>query len=208
MFHSNDLATPLFHISLLGHGIGPSIAIDPHHLDFGEVEAGCAQQPEIDIVNGGTVPWTIGGIEFASTTEELVLVDYPAPGLLLGPGGRMPLTGLKPDPGMVVLGCIVDIPAPRYEQACDMTGGIVLDITAPGWGACLFQLAWFSTTGRDTFPLASPAAEATVQVKLNGVPMYVGWYYDPVDNAVVFEPDHIPNQGDIITVRYHIQGDC
>jgi len=394
---SNDLATPQLRTALLGNGVGPAITLDPPGLDFGDPEVGCKQQQEIEIVNGGTQPLTIWDIELDATSDELIIIDAPSPGTLLGPGAResitvgyeprddapdagylhvhstdpwrpdamavqvgtahwadavveefeqtsnnktdilwgvdnscsmgneqlslaegfwgllgfydvldidfhiavvttdnanfqgaIPimtpatpelttafadavsvgtngsatekglqyavealtpplhtpggpndgflrneaalrvifvsdeedqssdtvvnyvaiLTGLKPDPGRVVLGCVVVTPSLRYEQACNMTGGIVVDLTEPDWVDTLSQLAWLSSAQLDTFPLGQPAAEATIEVLLNGVPVYVGWYYDPVDNAVVFEPDRIPNQGDIITVRYHIQGSC
>ena len=48
----------------------------------------------------------------------------------------------------------------------------------------------------------------TVAVSLNNVPVFVGWVYDSALNAVVFDLDHVPENGDAIDIEYTVQGDC
>ena len=36
----------------------------------------------------------------------------------------------------------------------------------------------------------------------------VGWEYNPTDNAIDFDPDHVPDGGEVITVEYTLFGDC
>jgi hypothetical protein len=51
-------------------------------------------------------------------------------------------------------------------------------------------------------------ANAAIEVELNGVPVYVGWYHDVVINSVVFEQDYVPDSGDLVRVRYNLLGSC
>ena len=40
-------------------------------------------------------------------------------------------------------------------------------------------------------------------VDIIGVHLNLGWYYDAVLNAVVFDPDYLPDEGDTITIVYN-----
>ncbi len=99
-------------------------------------------------------------------------------------------------------------PAARYEQAIAATGGLSESICNGNWINTLSNLAWLSLSWQDTFELSNPPVEETIEVELNHVPVYVGWYYDEVINAVIFDPDYIPDTGDLITINYNLLGSC
>ncbi len=99
-------------------------------------------------------------------------------------------------------------PAVRYEQAIALTGGLSESICSSNWVNTLSNLAWLSSSWQDTFVLSAQPVEPTIEVELNHVPVYVGWYYDAVLNAVVFEPEYVPDTGDLIVIRYNLLGSC
>jgi len=98
--------------------------------------------------------------------------------------------------------------APRYEQAVTLTGGISESICMPSWVNALSNLAWLSMSWQDTFQLSQEPVIETIDVELNNVPVYVGWDYDEVLRSVVFQPDYVPDTGDLISIRYNLLGDC
>jgi hypothetical protein len=99
-------------------------------------------------------------------------------------------------------------PAHRYEQAVALTGGISESICMASWVNALSSLAWLSLSWQDTFQLSQDPVIETIEVELNHVPVYVGWDYDEVLGAVVFQPDYVPDTGDLISIRYNLLGDC
>ncbi len=99
-------------------------------------------------------------------------------------------------------------PAPRYEQAVSDTGGISVSICASDWIDSLTELAWGAQSFQDTFPLSASPVVESIEVYLNSVPTYVGWYYDASLNSVIFEESHIPDNGDQIQVAYNRFADC
>ena len=48
----------------------------------------------------------------------------------------------------------------------------------------------------------------TVEVHTDGVPLFVGWAYDPALNAVVFSPERIPGDDILIEVFYEVLAPC
>jgi len=114
------------------------------------------------------------------------------------------ILALKDDPDDVTITAIIDPNyGQRYEQAATLTGGLVEFLDNPSWMSTLTQLAWLSNSLEDTFELSQVPVEGTVTVELNEVPVYDGWAVDPWINAVVFEPGHVPGDGDQIRVDYH-----
>ena len=100
-----------------------------------------------------------------------------------------------------------------FVAASTMSGGISASICDPNWVSTLSALAWLSQSFADTFELSETPVEDTIEVRLstdgiNFVPIYVGWVFDSALNAVVFDLDHIPDNGDIIEVEYTVLGDC
>ena len=119
------------------------------------------------------------------------------------------LQGLKTNPDHVVLSAIAD-PAnsARYQQGINATDGIFESIANPNWVNTLSNLAWLSLSWQDTFELSHAPVVETIRVEINGVPVYSGWIYDLVINAVIFDGDYIPDTGDLVTIRYNLLGSC
>ncbi len=96
-----------------------------------------------------------------------------------------------------------------YVDAVNQTGGILASICDSDWSASLTNLGWLSISLADTFPLSEqPVIASTITVQVNGVEVTNGWYYDAALQAVVFEPDYVPDDGDTIDVDYGIPGNC
>jgi len=100
-----------------------------------------------------------------------------------------------------------------YVQATVLTGGISASICDPNWVSTLSALAWLAQSFADTFELSETPVPETIEVRLstdgiNFVPIYVGWVFDQALNAIVFDLDHIPDNGDVIEVEYTVLGDC
>ena len=119
------------------------------------------------------------------------------------------LQSLKVNPDHVILGAVVDpANAVRYQQAVSNTGGVLDSLTNPNWVNLLNDLAWLCLCIQDTFELSQIPVEETLEVWINGVPVYVGWYFDVVLNAVVFDPDYMPDTGDIVSITYNAEAAC
>ena len=95
-----------------------------------------------------------------------------------------------------------------YVEATTMTGGLSISICDPNWSASLAALGWLSQSFADTFELSETPVIESIEVRLNNVPVYVGWVYDESLNAVVFDLDYIPENGDEIAIEYTVLGDC
>ncbi len=95
-----------------------------------------------------------------------------------------------------------------YVTATNMSNGISASICDPNWVSTLSALAWLSQSFADTFELSQTPVEDTIEVRLNGVPIYVGWVYDSALQAIVFDVDHIPENGDELEFEYTVLGDC
>jgi len=116
---------------------------------------------------------------------------------------------LKINPAHVVLnGFISQSLGSRYNQAIGMTGGLADYLENPDWANTLSQLAWDSEGCNDTFDLTHNPVPDTIEVELNHVPLHQGWSFQPIFKAVVLEPEYVPDPGDVVTIRYHLLGDC
>jgi hypothetical protein len=122
---------------------------------------------------------------------------------------------LKVDPDWVVAhgitgqlaGCVGDgfeaASAQRLEQAISLTDGNSCSVCELDWGPMLTDLAEEASTLVDTFRLDDEIHLDTLPVvTVDGVETTVGWTYESVSNAVVFDVDHVPPPGAIITVTY------
>jgi hypothetical protein len=96
----------------------------------------------------------------------------------------------------------------EYVLATQMTGGISASICDPSWVSTLSALGWLSQSFADTFELSQMPIEETIEVRLNSVPVYVGWVYEVALNAILFDLDHVPENGDSLEVEYTVMGDC
>ncbi len=95
-----------------------------------------------------------------------------------------------------------------FVTASTMTGGISASICDPNWVATLSALAWLAQSYADTFELSKTPVEDTIEVRLNGATIFVGWTYDPSLNAIIFDADAIPDNGDLIEIEYTVLGNC
>ena len=95
-----------------------------------------------------------------------------------------------------------------YVDAVNATGGILARICDADWSQALTNLGWQSLSLADTLALSEEPIPSTITVEINGVGLSQGWYYDSVINAVILEPDYVPEDGDIIHVTYQTVGDC
>jgi hypothetical protein len=118
------------------------------------------------------------------------------------------LQATKANPAAVRLDALVCPAAPRYDLAVAMTGGTATDLCTAGWTDELPTLAGAASSPRDTFVLSEPPVEATLQVELDGAPVYEGWTYVEAFNAVLFDETHLPDDGDVVTIRYQVMGEC
>lgn len=118
------------------------------------------------------------------------------------------LQATKANPAAVRLDALVCPAAPRYDLAAAMTGGTVTDLCSAGWADGIPALAEAAGSPRDTFVLSGQPVEATLQVELDGAPVYEGWSYIEPFNAVLFDASHLPDDGDVVTIRYQVMGEC
>lgn len=93
-----------------------------------------------------------------------------------------------------------------YEEAVDATGGSLLDICDPNWGANLPDLAEQVLDGVRTYTLSQLAVASTIDVTVNGVPT-TGFTYGAKTNAItVTEP--LVGEGDVVEVTYAVRAAC
>ncbi len=132
--------------------------------------------------------------------------------------------GLKANPNHVILSAIcgtdgVDatwcngaggsaMAGTGYVDATNATGGILGSICDSSWATTLTNMGWQSMSLADTLPLTHEPIPSTITVEVNGVLQQVGWAYDANVNAVILEPDFVPDDGDEITITYQLPGSC
>ena len=95
-----------------------------------------------------------------------------------------------------------------YVSATNMTNGISASICDPNWVSTLSALAWLSQSFADTFELSQTPVEESIEVRMNGVPLFVGWTYNSGLQAIVFDVDHVPENGDTLEFEYTVLGSC
>ena len=95
-----------------------------------------------------------------------------------------------------------------YVSATNMTNGISASICDPNWVSTLSALAWLSQSFADTFELSQTPVEDSIEVRMNGVPLFVGWTYNSGLQAIVFDVDHVPENGDYLELEYTVLGAC
>ena len=72
----------------------------------------------------------------------------------------------------------------------------------------LTNLAWLSDSYADTFVLSQTAIPASVTPLVDGTPVTLGWTWNGPLNAVVFEPDAVPDDGSLIRIEYAVDQPC
>jgi hypothetical protein len=92
-----------------------------------------------------------------------------------------------------------------YWDLIDYYGGNWYSICATDWGVQLQDLAG-EVTARKVFDLTEPdPIETTIQVYVNGQ-LTSAWAYDEELNAVVFNNDSVPDEGQTIIIDYAVWG--
>lgn len=107
-----------------------------------------------------------------------------------------------------VSACSSAVAGTGYYETVAATGGLFLSICATDWAAHLESLAEVAATDLSTFDLSQTAVPETIEVRVDGVVQTVGWTYDPNDNSVNFDDDHIPSGGSSIEIEYALYADC
>ena len=119
------------------------------------------------------------------------------------------LQSLKLFPEDVVISGIIrqDTPSPEFETAIAATGGTVLNINEDWWTG-LPDLIDGMVTLNDSFPLSVSPIPDTVQVSVDGAPVWSGWALVESLDVIVFEPAAVPSPGSEIAITYHPWCDC
>ncbi len=99
-------------------------------------------------------------------------------------------------------------PAPAYLELKEATGGLSLSICEASWVDKLTQLGWLADSYADTFALSAPALPESLLVSVEGLPLDSGWSFDSSLNAVVFSPEAVPANGELIEVDYSVVPEC
>ncbi len=99
-------------------------------------------------------------------------------------------------------------PGDGYVEVVNATGGVLGSICDNSWSSTLTNLAWITVNLADTFTLTYVPIPNTIEVTINGVAVYGGYSYDPALNAIVFDPNYVPDDGDIVSVHYGYYGNC
>lgn len=106
-------------------------------------------------------------------------------------------------------GCATADPGIGYYDATVATGGAFLSICASDWSPYFETIATMTASGLlDSFALTSVPDPATISVMVDDVPQALGWAYDSVANAIVFEDAYVPEPGAHIVVDFTLAGDC
>ena len=105
-------------------------------------------------------------------------------------------------------GCSGASPGTGYYEGTVATGGLFLSICSSDWAKSLEDLATESVAINDSFELTRLPVPQTIEVKLDGIRLSVGWEYDISSNAVVFDRDFIPAGGSVIEIYYQVLPDC
>jgi len=115
------------------------------------------------------------------------------------------------DPALLKVSAVVDLSgcelgASGYTEAVSLTGGSSLDICDSSWGQNFTDIATEVLAGIQTYTLANPAEESTLEVEVNGVPTY-DFTYDPVNEAVTVNYPYI-GEKDTVDISYSIPATC
>jgi len=92
-----------------------------------------------------------------------------------------------------------------YWHLVEHYGGDWFSLCAPDWGSQLQDLG-NTLTNRATYILENEnPIEDTITVTVNGQ-IVTEWAYDSTVNAVKFDPEHVPTEGQTIEIEYAVWG--
>ena len=119
---------------------------------------------------------------------------------------------LKADPSRVIVngiyggsnGCPGAMAAPDIASVISGTNGVDVSICDVDWLPVLSQIPALVTGLSDTFVLSGVPIDGTIDVYVDGIQAQTGWLYDPVLNAIVFDPNSIPAENAVIDIQYEL----
>lgn len=181
-----------------------------------------AYQSLMDSINGGINAGFLRDdaglriIQVSDEAEQSVNQTFPGHGPWTALDYATFYQSLKDNPDHVIhsditgglTGCATAGAGTDYVTASQATGGVSASICDANWAGTLTALAWLSQSYADTFELSETPVDDTIVVYLNDVAVYVGWAYNSALNAVTFDIDHLPENGDTIRIEYTVLGDC
>ena len=199
---TSDPITPDISVQLSGSGLAGQLEVEPISYDFGATTIGCEQSLEVRVSNVGSPPLYIEGIEFEDVAGhgEMTLhheLDFP---LLIGAGiftvevRYLPID-LEPDTG-------------NLSVFTDDLGNSPVVVSQYGQGApgADGSDAWSGDGLQLQYSLSQVPVPDTIEVSVNTVPVYVGWAHDAAQNAILFDAEHVPENGDSIAATYTVWG--
>ena len=149
--------------------------------------------------DGATVSFVLISDEPEQSPPSIPYSDAVAGILRVAPNAYInAIAGPVPD------GCATAEPGTGYYEASVLTGGLFRSICDINWGETLGDLAELATTARpsDTFYLSHEPQPDTIRVYVDSMATLDGWSYNENSNTIVFEPDHVPGEGALITAAY------
>ena len=214
---SNDREQPEVFVAVRADGRSPRVVLEPESFDFGLVRVYCCGGTvDVQIRNTGRDPACVYDLRYVEPggTGELIM----DPGVLyvdgdpatvdfcLAPGEAERVTvwhlptDLEPDWGFVQV--ISDTPGETEAGQRAWQRG-------QGYPGPTHTDAFVQRQDpTDTFPLTDRPVPETLVVWLEGVPLPVGWSFDPALNAIVFDPEELPPAGWMLQVEYQTWIDC
>lgn len=126
------------------------------------------------------------------------------------------LNDLKADPDDIVVhagageypsGCEDAEAGNGFYEATVATGGTFFSICGTDWDAALADVARSGASTRSITLTQEPIPE-TIEVKVDGVRVSVGWAYEVSTRSVVFDREYLPPGGSRIEVYYERLPDC
>ncbi|MFZ9887659.1 MAG: choice-of-anchor D domain-containing protein, partial [Myxococcota bacterium] len=80
-------------VPLLGQGVPPALCVSPAALDFGSVAVGASRQEPVQVINCGSTPLEVRGLQLrAATHPDFSIANAPALPLTLDAGAGFPVT--------------------------------------------------------------------------------------------------------------------
>jgi hypothetical protein len=99
-------------------------------------------------------------------------------------------------------------PSYALSDAVLATGGVSLSICDADWTKSVPALVDSFFGGVETFVLKADPAPDTIEVRIDGVPIFSGWSYDPKTREIVFDDASYPSQGSELRVDYRMATTC
>jgi hypothetical protein len=118
------------------------------------------------------------------------------------------------DPALLKVSSIVDInyncgdgSGPGgYLEAAQATGGVVLNICSPSWGAQMTDIASEVLAGIRSYNLSQGTQLSTIVVEINGVPTS-DFSYSAAGNTVTINSPPV-GEGDVVEITYNPAATC